>query len=64
MGNPFKSPKAPPPPEPVKVPAPTPMPVVDQTAVNRAKKKMLAASSQRSGRASTILSDGSGTLGG
>ena len=63
MGNPFKSPKAPPPPEPVKVPEATVMPIVDQTEVNKNRKKAAASASARSGRVSTIMSD-SGTLGG
>ncbi len=63
MGNPFDQPKAPPPPKPVKIPGPTPMPAVDQTRLNQSKKKVMAAASQRSGRASTILTDSSGKLG-
>lgn len=48
----------------VQTPEPTVMPIVDETLVNRNKKKAVAAAAARSGRASTIMSDTSMTLGG
>ena len=50
----------------VNTPEPTVMPVVDETLVNKNKKKQLVASANRSGRVSTILSDNnsSNVLGG
>ena len=51
--------------KPAPLPAPTPMP--DDTLLNQNKKKVAAQQAQRSGRASTILSqgnqDGGGKLG-
>lgn len=47
----------------VQAPEPTVMPVVDQTLINQNKKKAVIAASNRSGRASTIMSDTT-TLGG
>lgn len=45
--------------------APAPMPTPDDTAVNAARRRRLAAESQRSGRLSTLLSGGEReTLGG
>lgn len=49
----------------VQAPEPVVMPVVDQTLVNQNKKKQLVAAANRSGRASTIMSDTTATtLGG
>lgn len=66
MGNPFSKPKAPPPPPPPK--DPTPMPVADDPAVQTQKRREAADRARRSGRVSTILSQGnaggSGKLGG
>jgi len=64
MGNPFKKPKAPPPPPPPKEPAT--MPVADDMGIKLEKRKQAATRAQRSGRASTILTQGAGggTLGG
>ncbi len=44
----------------------TPPPMVDETALAAAKRKSMAAQAQRSGRASTVLTDmaAGGTLGG
>ena len=44
----------------------TPRPMVDDAAIAAAKRKSMAAASQRGGRASTILTDmaSGGTLGG
>lgn len=44
----------------------TPPPMVDDAAIAAAKRKSMAAQAQRSGRASTILTDitSGGTLGG
>ena len=45
-------------------PAPvTPMPEPDDAAVKKARRRSMVAQRQRSGRASTILSDDSETLG-
>lgn len=48
----------------VSTPEPTVMPIVDETLVNQNKKKAVVAAANRSGRASTIMSDTSTTLGG
>ena len=46
-------------------PAPvTPMPEPDDATVKKAKRRSIVAQRQRSGRASTILSDDSDSLGG
>lgn len=46
------------------VPAPTVMPEADDEAVRRARQRSIAAQRERSGRASTIFTDGQGeTLG-
>lgn len=52
MGSLTSKPKAPPPPK-----APAVMPTPDDEAIQKAKKAQLAAMMQRSGRASTFLSD-------
>lgn len=54
-------PKAPPPPPPTPV-----MPLPDDEAINKAKRRKTAASTARSGRMSTLLSDAAdtGNLGG
>lgn len=54
-----KAPAAPP-----AVSAPTPMPVQDEASVLAAKKRAQAAAAQRRGRASTVLTQDSDTLGG
>lgn len=52
-------------PEPAQTKAPTVMPTADGDAVERARKRSIAAQAQRSGRSSTMLtSDSSDTLGG
>jgi len=58
MGKLFKGPKAPPP-APIPVPPP-PVPMVDEEALRKKKKKVMAKNAQRSGRASTLLSDAAG----
>jgi hypothetical protein len=55
-----KVPSAPPPPPPP-APAPMPMPTMDSDAVLAAQKKQAQIAENESGRASTILSTGSGT---
>lgn len=45
-------------------PAATPMPSQDDEAVRRARQRQIAEIQSRSGRASTILSDGGSKLGG
>lgn len=49
------------PPKPAPITPPAPMPTMDDAKVQEAKKKQMLANSQRSGRVSTILSDGVGT---
>lgn len=62
MGKLLKGPKAPPPPP---IESPAVMPVADDTNVALDKKRTLAKRANRSGRASTILSqDNGGGLGG
>lgn len=46
------------------IPGVTPMPLTNDVAVANARRKSLAVQTQRQGRASTILSGGSETLGG
>ena len=64
MGGLFSSPKAPPPPPPP--PPPTPLPDEDSPDIKRARRRKIAEQQKRSGRASTILSQGGDreTLGG
>ena len=64
MTNPFKKPKTPAPPPAPKTPAT--MPVADDMAIKLEQRKNAAERATRSGRVSTILSQGadSGTLGG
>ena len=72
MGKLFSKPKPPTMPKPVVLPAYTPppepepevpMPTVDDSAIEEKKKKEKMAQSQKSGRASTFLSDEEGGLG-
>jgi hypothetical protein len=70
MGNPFKKPKAPkmpvietPPPAPLPEPV-APVLEADNETLTKARKKKLVSATQRSGRASTILSTGEEMLGG
>lgn len=55
QGSP-KAPTAPPP-----IPAPAVAPTMDDAAIQDAKKRQMAENAARSGRASTILSDSSGS---
>lgn len=72
MGSIVRPPKPPKPPAPIELPKyepppapepPPPMPLPNDEAIQKKKKKEMVALSQKSGRASTFLSDDEGKLG-